>query len=145
MNRRRRFGARIAAGIAVILAASGAACSGEHKDAAGAATAVASDRARTNMTLRIKLRDGFRDQTVVIAVDGKEIYRKAGVTTDLSISYADAVEASTEGVPVKLAVRVEGGPAASADIDPRRTPFVDVRITDGKMDLRASAAEQPML
>ena len=145
MSRRPGWTSVIAAGIVLILAASGGACSGERKAAAGSATAVASDRARTNMTLRIKLRDGFRDQTVVITVDGREVYRKSGVTTDLSISYADAVEASTGAAPVKLAVRVENGPAASADIDPRRTPFVDVRVMDGKMELRASAAEQPML
>jgi len=136
---------RCAAGVMAILAASGGACTGGHEGAAGTATAVASDTARTSMKLRIRLRDGFRDQTVIITLDGKEIYRKSGVTTDLSISYADAVEASTDAAPVTLAVRVENGAVASADIDPRQTPFVDVWIADGRMALRGSATEPPML
>ena len=136
---------RCAAGVMAILAASGGACTGEHEGAAGTATAVASDTARTSMKLRIRLRDGFRDQTVIITLDGKEIYRKSGVTTDLSISYDDAVEASTDAAPVTLAVRVENGAVASADIDPRQTPFVDVWIADGRMALRGSATEPPML
>lgn len=136
---------RVAAGIMAILAASGGACTGQDKGAAGTATAVASDTGRTSMKLRIRLRDGFRNQTVAISLDGKEIYRKSGVTTDLSISYADAVEASTDAAMVTLAVKVENGPAASTDIDPRRTPFVDARIVDGKMALRGSALEAPML
>lgn len=139
----------LAAGMMAILVASGGACSGERtaeqRGAAGNATAVASDTARTNMKLRIRLRDGFRGQAVTVTLDGKEIYRKSGVTTDLAVSYADAVEASVDAAPVTLAVRVENGAAASADIDPRQTPFVDVWIVDGKMELRGSAVEAPML
>ena len=97
------------------------------------------------MNLRIKLRDGFRDQTVVIRWNGQEVYRKSGVTTDLTISYADAVSVATDAAPGMLEVAVDGGAAASARIDPGQTPFVDVWIADGKMSLQASATEPPML
>jgi len=99
----------------------------------------------TTMNLRIKLRDGFRDQTVVIRWNGQEVYRKSGVTTDLTISYADAVSVATDTAPGMLEVAVDGGAAASARIDPAQTPFVDVWIADGKMSLQASATEPPML
>jgi hypothetical protein len=101
----------------------------------------------TTMNLRIKLRDGFRDQTVAIRWNGQEVYRKSGVTTDLTISYADAVSVATDGAPgmLEVEVAVARGAQASAQIDPGQTPFVDVWIADGKMSLQASAAEQPML
>lgn len=140
---------RLAAGVMAILAASGTACSGQ--DAGGApsaptATAVASDHARTNMKLRIRLRDGFRNQAITITLDGKTIYRKSGVTTDLSISYADAVEAEVGAAhAVRLAVAVDGGPAAEDDIDANATPFVDVSIVDGRLRLQALASETPLL
>lgn len=97
------------------------------------------------MNVRIKLRDGFRNQAVTIRWNGKEVYRKAGVTTDLTISYADAVDVAAENGPATLEVEVDGGASASARIDPAQTPFVDVWVDGGRMELRALAAEQPML
>jgi hypothetical protein len=142
----------IAAGLAWLLAC-GAACDGRvaSRSGAGPATAAAQDRAatakttRSTMNVHIKLRDGFRDGDVTIRWNGKEVYRKAGVTTDLTISYADAVDVAAGEGPATLEVAVAGGASASATIDPAQTPFVDVWVDGGRMELRALAAEQPML
>ncbi len=96
-------------------------------------------------SLFIKLRDGFSHDAVTITLNGKEVYRKAGVSTDLTISYADAVEVPVADAVVQLEVAVEGGQTETKEIRVRETPFVDVWISSGKMELRAAAEEVPML
>ena len=93
----------------------------------------------------VKLRDGFKNDSVTIRVNGREIYRQTGVTTNLTISFADKVETPNEGSVARLEVVVDGGPSAATEIRVQETPFVDVWISDGRMDLRASAEEMPML
>ena len=97
------------------------------------------------MQLNIKLRDGFRNDTVSMALNGTEVYRKPGVTTDLTISYADGLEAVVTDPVVSLSVAVEGGPVQQQEIHVQETPFVDVWIIDGQMKLQASHEETPML
>ena len=97
------------------------------------------------MQLHVKLRDGFNNDTVSITVNEKEVYRKSGVTTDLTISFADAVEVLVEESVVKLGVAVEGGQREQKEIRVRETPFVDVWLIEGKMELRGSKDEVPML
>lgn len=97
------------------------------------------------MKLSVKLRDGFNDDKVSIKVDGREVYSESGVSTDLSASFADAVEISVEQPVVKLEVAVEGGETEEKEIRVEDTPFVDVWRTDQKMELRESQNEVPML
>lgn len=97
------------------------------------------------MQLFVKLRDGFNNDTVTIRVNGKEVYRKSGVKTDLTISFADAVEVSVDTSPVELEVAVEDGPMKTKQIQVHTTPFVNVWISEGEMELRASAEDVPML
>lgn len=42
--------------------------------------------------LRIDLQEGFQNDTVVIRVKGKQVLRKAGLTTKLILGYAEALE-----------------------------------------------------
>lgn len=97
------------------------------------------------MRLHVKLRDGFRHNTVTIRVNGEEVYRRSDLTTDLTISVADVVEIPVEESRIQLQVAVEGGPATTKDLHVRETPYVEIRIIDGSMELRASAEETPML
>jgi len=97
------------------------------------------------MRLSVKLRDGFNDDTVSITVNGKEVYRKSGVNTDLTISFADAVAVPVKNSPVTLEVAVEGRQREQKEINVRATPFVEVWCTAGGMELRASKEEVPML
>ena len=97
------------------------------------------------MLLHIKLRDGFTNDTVSITVNEKEVYRKSGVSTNLTISFADAVDVPVDTDVVKLVVTVEGGQREEKNIQVRETPFVDVWRIDGRMELRESKEEVPML
>jgi hypothetical protein len=97
------------------------------------------------MTLHVALRDGFRNDTVTITVNGREVYRKTGVTTDLTISFADAVEIPVEGSSARLEVAVDGGPTASVEVRLAETPFVAVWLVEGAMRFQTSKERVPML
>ena len=97
------------------------------------------------MYLHIKLRDGFSDDTVSIKLNGKEIYLKSGIQTDLSISFADAITVPVEESNNRLEVAIKGGQRAQKEICVQETPFVEVWLIAGKMELRESKDEIPML
>lgn len=97
------------------------------------------------MQLNVKLRDGFKNSTVAVTVDGKPAYRETGVTSDFSTSTAAVIEVDVSSSKVVLEIRVEGGPAKSQTIQVDQTPFVDVWCMDGRLDIRTSAEEVPML
>lgn len=97
------------------------------------------------MQLNVKLRDGFRDATVEVTVDGKVVFDQAGVTSDLSISTAAVIEVEVGSATVVLEVKVSGGPTKALTIHVGQTPFVDVWNTDAGLDFRVSAEEVPML
>ncbi|WP_293331842.1 hypothetical protein [Microcoleus sp. CAWBG58] len=100
---------------------------------------------RSIVPLTVKLRDGFSNDTVTIRVNGKEVYQKSGVTTDLTISFADRVEVPVEESTIQLEVAVQGGLRNTEEIRVQETAFVDVWIVEGKMDFRSSKQELPML
>jgi hypothetical protein len=56
--------------------------------------------------LRIDLQEGFQNDVVVIRVDGKEVYRKTGVETNLAIALADSVELNVPESTVQVEVAV---------------------------------------
>ncbi len=97
------------------------------------------------MRLNVKLRDGFQNDTVTASVNGKEVFRKAGVRTDLSLSFAEAFEIEVEGPAAELGIAVEGGPRATREIRVAETPFVEITKSAGSLELRASADEIPMM
>ena len=90
-------------------------------------------------TLHIDLRDGFAGDPVSIRVDGREVYSKTGVKTDLRISRADGldVEAPRPAATVEVETR---GHSASASVDAELTPYLAVDLgPDGHPAIRASA------
>lgn len=97
------------------------------------------------MTLQVSLRDGFRDATVTITVNGKDVYRKSGVTTDLTISFADSVDVPVDSSTASLEVAVEGGSRRREEVHVAETPFVAIRILDGNMEFWKSKEPIPML
>lgn len=56
--------------------------------------------------LGIDLRDGFKNDTVVITVDGREAYRKGGVSTRFQIGLAEQVKLDVADRLV-VAVRID--------------------------------------
>ena len=97
------------------------------------------------MTLRIRLGDGFNNDTVSVRVNGEQVFHKSGVTTDLRISRADSVDVPVGEPPVRLEISVDGGPSAAREITPAITPFVDANLVDGRLELQALEQETPML
>lgn len=79
--------------------------------------------------LHIALRDGFRGHTVVIAVDGLEVYRGAGVTTDRTGARADAFDVTAASAVARVGVSVTPGDiAASMELDVSQRPHVAISL-----------------
>ena len=97
------------------------------------------------MTLRVRLGDGFQNNTVSLRVNGEQVFHKSGVTTDLRISRADSVDLPVATPSMRLEVSVDGGPSAVKEITPALTPFVDANVVDGRLELQALPSETPML
>ncbi len=97
------------------------------------------------MRLNVKLRDGFQNDTVTATVNGKEVFRKTGVRTDLTLSFAAAFEVEVEEPTVELGVAIAGGPHATREIRVQEAPFVEVSVAEGRLEIRASAEEVPMM
>lgn len=91
--------------------------------------------------LHIALNDGFAGDAVAIRLDGREVYNKAGVKTDLRISRADAVDADAAEGGAEIEVEVEvRGHAARTRVDPKVTPYVGVDLgPDGQPRFRQQA------
>ncbi len=80
--------------------------------------------------LHVALQEGFSDDTVVAWLDGKEVYRKAGVSTRWQISRADAFEFESPAGQATLKVEVSSRELSrSIPVDLSRTPFVGVSVT----------------
>jgi hypothetical protein len=126
--------------LALVLA--GQACAPRGPSAVTVAT---TENARAVMILRVRLGEGFQNNTVSVKVDGREVYRRTGVSTDWTISRADAVEVQTEAAAVQLEVAVENGPQVAQQITPAQTPFVEVRLVSGELLLLPLGEEPPML
>lgn len=129
---------------AVMLAA---VLSGQACDTPGLSRVPVADieNARTIMSLRVRLGEGFQNNTVSVRVNGEQVFHKAGVSTDWTISRADSVEVNTAEASVQLEVTVENGPHAVQDIQPAQTPFVEVRLVSGELQLLPMDGEPPML
>lgn len=129
----------IAIMLAVMLPGQG--CS--RHDLPGAAVSKA-DKTRTVMTLHVRLSDGFQDSTVSVAVDGAQVFHQSGVSTDQRIAHAASCEVQTEADSVQLEVAVEGGPRAVLAVAPAETPFVEVSLVDGALQLTPRNQATPM-
>jgi hypothetical protein len=89
--------------------------------------------------LHVALHDGFNGQTVSVAVDGHEVYRRIGVRTDIRISRADAFDTAAPDHVIMLSITVEpGGQHAKLQVDPRATPYVAVDLKAGEIAIRPS-------
>lgn len=131
--------------IAVMLAMglSGPACS--ERGQSGAPVPASALEEEKVMTLRVRLGEGFQNNSVSVKVDGKQVYGRSGVSTDWTISRADAVDVKTGADSVQLEVSVDGGPPTVQAIAPARTPFVEVRYVNGELQLLALEQEPPMM
>jgi hypothetical protein len=94
-------------------------------------------------SLHIALHDGFRGHHVVIAVDGRTVFDRAEVTTDLRISRADSVDVEVQTEQINLTVTVNpGGISGSTDHNVTTWPYLAIDLqSDGT--LRWTRSHEP--
>ncbi len=84
--------------------------------------------------LHIALQDGFRQNSVAITVDGRTVYNKSGVTTDLRISRADAVDVELPQATARIGVAVgPGNITATRDHDAQAAPYLAISLEGGRL------------
>jgi hypothetical protein len=97
--------------------------------------------AKEGHSLHISLREGFRGHTVVIVVDGDEVYHRSGVTTDPKIPLSDVVEVVVERRMVQVKVSVTPGDyVASLDLVVAAYPHLAISLVgEGTVSFETSA------
>jgi hypothetical protein len=96
--------------------------------------------------LRIHLQEGFSGDTVIIRVDGREVARREGVTTQTQIGAAEVVdvEVGTGPVSVETEVVTKGIAGAIRIERPGETGHVGISVAEGgRMEQRAQ--KEPFL
>ena len=84
--------------------------------------------------LHIALQDGFRGDSVIIKVDGQTVFEKTGLTTNLTISYADAVDVPVSTATVTLNITVTSrGQAVQRTLNVMETPYLAVSLSENGM------------
>ena len=83
-------------------------------------------------TLHIALHDGFTDDIVTIRVNGREVFRKSHVRTDLRLSRADGVDVQVDSTKALVEVAVDPGELLkSTEVDLSKTPNLAIsRVKD---------------
>lgn len=79
-------------------------------------------------SVALELGEGFDDDEVSVLVDGREVWRRSGVTTNYSVGLADVVPLPPTAAASTVEVRVRGQ-AGAASVDPTRA--------NGELRLRA--------
>lgn len=96
--------------------------------------------------LHIDLRDGFKQDDVVLYLGDREAIRRSGVTTDLTISHAASLEIQAPSGPSTLRIEVPKQQASySTDVDPAETPFVAIFLRDRQISFHKLKEPMPML
>jgi hypothetical protein len=90
-------------------------------------------------SLVIDLQDGFADDTVVIRVEGKEIYHKQDVNTNHALGHADSVETQVDQSSISIEIIVLSRFLRDIlALDVCGTMYLGVSILDDKIDYRIS-------
>ena len=85
--------------------------------------------------LQIDFEDGFSGDTVVIRVDGRELWREDDVTTNLAVSVATIARLE---VPAGMEVEVSVPTRRLTATERVETPYLEVEIVGVKLVLRPS-------
>jgi hypothetical protein len=98
--------------------------------------------------VEIGLRDGFDNDDVIVTVNGHQVYRKRGVTSDLSAAYADSVSTDVTGPDAEIRIEIPTR-QLSEEISIRvaERPYVCARVVQGRLELQplTGAEEMPMM
>ncbi len=91
-------------------------------------------------TIRVALQDGFEDETVVVSLNGKEVFNQKNVTTKRQIGKAAGFELKLEPGPANLELSLplrklsdQIALKVSGDV------YLGISLVDGKIDHRISS------
>ena len=80
--------------------------------------------------LKIDFQEGFVDDTVVVAVNGREVGRQEGLRTRTQIGYAGSMELEVEPGPTTVGLRVPGKDlAADVPVDAAGDVYLGVSLS----------------
>ena len=89
--------------------------------------------------LRIDLQDGFKGDKVIVKINNNEVYRKEGVKTELTLGYADSLEAEVpEGQCTVEVTLPERGISESIHLKIMAPVYLGLSVLDGKIVYRLS-------
>ena len=84
-------------------------------------------------TMRVLLREGFHDHTVVITMNDRRVYHGAGVTTDPATARAGAIAVTSRAVKATVAVSVSPGDLRGAfEVDLSLHPHVAISLVGNR-------------
>jgi len=90
--------------------------------------------------LHIALQEGFEDETVVIRVAGKEVFRKDHVRTKLQIGFADSFEVNVEESPATIEIDLAAkNLTETVEVQAQNTVYVGLSLIGGKIRHRISS------
>lgn len=88
-------------------------------------------------TLTVDLQDGFEGDEVVIAIDGREVFRKQGVKTRHQIGLAERVPIEVDSRQCRLQVSLpERSLQRELLVDTAAGPILAVSLIGGQIDIR---------
>jgi len=90
--------------------------------------------------MKIDLQDGFKNDTVIIRVNGKEVFRKDNVSTRFQIGYALSVDLGPVGNPPAVEIVLpQKNISHSLKLQEPEPIFLGVSLTqEGSIDCRVS-------
>jgi hypothetical protein len=89
--------------------------------------------------LHIAFQEGFEGDTVLVRIDGKEIFRKDDVKTRPQIGYATSFEINSHEGPVTIDIHLPGKSISErVPLQLVGATFVGVSIRQGKITCRIS-------
>jgi hypothetical protein len=89
--------------------------------------------------LVIDLQDGFSADTVIIHVNGKEIYHKQAVKTNLAISRADSIQTEVPAGSANIDINVPSKHLSrTVTLQVATTLYVGISILGSKLEVQSS-------
>ena len=89
--------------------------------------------------LHIALQEGFEDETVVIRVAGREVFRKDNVRTKLQIGFADSFEMDVEEGSMSIEINLPAkGLSKSTELQVSPMVYLGASLIAGTIEYRIS-------
>jgi hypothetical protein len=105
-------------------------------------TVVARKSSEAMPLLHLAFQEGFDGDTVVVRVDGKEIFRNDNVKTRLQIGYADSFEGNFNEGPVTIDILLPiKNISETVPLQLTATKYLGISIQQGRINCRIS--DQP--